>query len=332
MNYLLTILISFIIIYAIYKLYIFASISERIKKLKEEFEDFSICAESINQQIELADELKSSFEIPPKYEIGPDKLPRRKNAKKDWGEDFTVYLTPTGYKYHIKPHCSKNSYPANIANAKNRYGHCLICCRDYHMPDLEWYESYLQYSKELSKLKSLQSDLGKIKNKILTQRETLNNSFFTKMLEWSPAKRIELYTLDRVLETDIETLSTVNIDIAMDDASHQQASNAETINPKSTKKEFAIPDSVAIDKNGLPYVKMREYGYGKRFNAFITKHSDCYHRSKCPSIRFHKKTVIHRYDAMKKYKPCSHCNPINYIDGWYKLYLDSKKDETIRNN
>ncbi|MBE7049337.1 MAG: hypothetical protein E7394_01020 [Ruminococcaceae bacterium] len=86
-----------------------------------------------------------------------------------------------------------------------------------------------------------------------------------------------------------------------------------------------IPDNVSIGMDGLPYIKTREYGYGKRFNAFITKNSDCYHRSKCSTIRFRKKTVMHRYTAMKIYKPCARCKPIDYVDNWYKIYLEQQK-------
>ena len=96
--------------------------------------------------------------------------------------------------------------------------------------------------------------------------------------------------------------------------------------PKYEIISSVIPDGITLDENDLPYVINRKYGYGKQFNAFVTKYSDCYHRSKCPSIRYHKKTVIHRYEAIKKYRPCSFCKPIDHIDGWYKLYLDNKNE------
>lgn len=94
---------------------------------------------------------------------------------------------------------------------------------------------------------------------------------------------------------------------------------------ENPSRDVTIPDNVSIGKDGLPYIKTREFGYGKRFNAFITKNSDCYHRSKCPTIRFRKKTVMHRYTAMKIYKPCARCKPIDYIDNWYQVYLKQKK-------
>lgn len=81
-----------------------------------------------------------------------------------------------------------------------------------------------------------------------------------------------------------------------------------------------LPANTAIDEDGLPYLINREYGYGKLYNAFITESGTHFHRSRCPRISGHKKICIHRYEAVKKYTPCSECNPINYIDEWYLRY------------
>ena len=172
-----------------------------------------------------------------------------------------------------------------------------------------------------------------------------------------------------------------------------------------------IPDGIGIDDNMLPYVINRKYGYGKRFNAFVTPNSRCYHTSKCsyinseytktkrpsdlsiktdPDIRHSRKregqimkdfrrmrageispeefemrydalveqhgviskgenpareievprktadgknekingkSVIHRYVAMTKYAPCSHCKPRCFVDDWYITFMKKNNIE-----
>jgi hypothetical protein len=90
-----------------------------------------------------------------------------------------------------------------------------------------------------------------------------------------------------------------------------------------------IPSDISIDENLLPYVINRQYGYGKRFNAFITPNSNCYHLSRCSALKNKKKTVLHRYIAMNKYKPCSICTPKYLIEDWYIDFL--KKNAIISN-
>ena len=87
--------------------------------------------------------------------------------------------------------------------------------------------------------------------------------------------------------------------------------------PQPTELDMSmIPDGISIDDNMLPYVINREYGYGKRFNAFIPTNGHYYHTGKCPCLRGRSKTVIHRYRAMTKYDPCSHCKPKCFVDDW----------------
>ncbi len=96
--------------------------------------------------------------------------------------------------------------------------------------------------------------------------------------------------------------------------------NVSETNQTTTK----LPSGIALDDENLPYCTNRKYGYGKRFNAFIVPNGECYHISKCPLIKGHHKTVIHRYEAIKKYKPCKYCNPNNQIDNWYTELTASK--------
>lgn len=83
----------------------------------------------------------------------------------------------------------------------------------------------------------------------------------------------------------------------------------------------SLPSNIALNERNLPYCTNKVYGYGKRFNAFVTHGGKYYHRSNCNYLKNKKKTVIHRYDALKSYQPCKHCKPISYIDDWYIDFL-----------
>ena len=88
---------------------------------------------------------------------------------------------------------------------------------------------------------------------------------------------------------------------------------------KRTNGDYDIkcPVGYAIDENGLPYKTNRVYGWGKEYNAFVTEYGKYFHKSNCPTLKGKKKILMHRYNAMKYYMPCSHCHPKDYIDSWY---------------
>jgi hypothetical protein len=91
------------------------------------------------------------------------------------------------------------------------------------------------------------------------------------------------------------------------------------------KQQALIPEGTAIDENGLPYLINRQYGYGRLYNAFVTKSGNHYHRSRCPEILGHKKKCIHRYNAIKSYQPCIRCKPLRHVDDWYLEYIEIEK-------
>ncbi|MEE0896246.1 MAG: YHYH domain-containing protein [Acutalibacteraceae bacterium] len=91
------------------------------------------------------------------------------------------------------------------------------------------------------------------------------------------------------------------------------------------KQQALIPEGTAIDENGLPYLVNRQYGYGRLYNAFVTKSGNHYHRSRCPEILGRKKKCIHRYDAIKSYQPCIRCKPLCHVDDWYLEYIEIEK-------
>lgn len=84
-----------------------------------------------------------------------------------------------------------------------------------------------------------------------------------------------------------------------------------------------IPKTVELERDTLlPRNINREYGYGRRFNAFVDENDlSLYHKSSCPRLKATKKTLVHRYLALCKITPCPQCEPISYIDEWYIDFL-----------
>lgn len=90
-----------------------------------------------------------------------------------------------------------------------------------------------------------------------------------------------------------------------------------------------IPRSVELDKETLlPLPLRRQYGYGKRFNAFVTPSDRVYyHKSSCNKLKSKNKQAIHRYWAVSKLNPCPICNPQSRIDDWYFDFLSTNFQE-----
>lgn len=90
------------------------------------------------------------------------------------------------------------------------------------------------------------------------------------------------------------------------------------ITPVMDLSMFAkIPSGYGIDEEGLPYKTNRYYGWGKEFNVLVTPNGSSFHRSNCKSINGKQKILMHRYNVLKKYKPCKICKPRTDIAKWY---------------
>lgn len=100
----------------------------------------------------------------------------------------------------------------------------------------------------------------------------------------------------------------------------------------TTLNKTMIPKGIAIDENMLPYKTNREYGWGKQFNAFVTDGGTHYHRSRCLKIKNSKRNVLHLYNAIEKYEPCSHCKPQAYVDNWYKDFINANHQNSLYEN
>ena len=101
--------------------------------------------------------------------------------------------------------------------------------------------------------------------------------------------------------------------------------HTETVSTQKQKNTSAIPDGYAIGSDGLPYKTNRQYGWGREFNVFVTNNGEHYHRGRCKIIKTKKRKLMHRYNAIKIYKPCTYCKPKAYIDDWYIKYKGADK-------
>ena len=92
-------------------------------------------------------DLNLTIKIPASYEIGTDNLPRDKNGGSNWGNSFTMYKTTQGKKLHPKYNCCFATEPVHICWYRNRCNFsdllCQKCAWTYTLPDLSWFEKYL---------------------------------------------------------------------------------------------------------------------------------------------------------------------------------------------
>lgn len=91
----------------------------------------------------------------------------------------------------------------------------------------------------------------------------------------------------------------------------------------------SVPNEYGIDESLLPYKKNRKYGWGRKFNVFVTPGGNHYHRSRCSCLKGSSKKLMHVYKAMEKYTPCAHCHPQSFVDTWYNYFL---KDNSVAVN
>ena len=108
--------------------------------------------------------------IPEDCEIGSDKLPKEKGVLNGWGDKFTVYQSRLGNKIHTMYGCCA-AYKSKHVYYFSRYNDldsllCKKCGKNYVVPNMLWYENYLQYSKLLRKVLELPGRMEILKGKI----------------------------------------------------------------------------------------------------------------------------------------------------------------------
>ena len=96
------------------------------------------------------------------FEIGEDNLPKDKKCLEYWGPSFTLYKSEKGTKIHSKFNCCSAVYPIHVYQHLYNIKHfdllCKKCSINYTIPDLSWYEEYLNYQRA----KMLQQEIKKL--------------------------------------------------------------------------------------------------------------------------------------------------------------------------
>jgi hypothetical protein len=130
--------------------------------------------------------------LPIEYSIGSDNLPKEQAAV-GWGDTFTVYTTYGGEKLHCKCGCSNAKIQKHIFNyyKQNNFQSmlCKVCCKQYSVPDLSWYEAYLEYNSLPNKYESTKKTYTTTCKKLSEQHKKCNSSSQRFFIKFSKKKR-----------------------------------------------------------------------------------------------------------------------------------------------
>lgn len=89
--------------------------------------------------------------VPPDIEFDEKGLPFKK-GEDFWGEEFTVYVSPTGKSFHLKRGCSGAKDALHIFYLGGRRP-CYKCARDYLRKEYPWYDKYRNILRQKEKYK-----------------------------------------------------------------------------------------------------------------------------------------------------------------------------------
>ena len=136
-----------------------------LKKYNSALCEFSTALDDLDTlKSKRASQIKLST-IPIGTVIGLDGLPKQ-DGSIFWGKMYTVYKSKKGSKIHSVKGCCSAYYKKHIYDYKNvlidRKCLCKLCCSDYEIPDLTWYENRL-------KLNSLQNEISEKQHKLSQQ-------------------------------------------------------------------------------------------------------------------------------------------------------------------
>ena len=120
----------------------------KINIFDDKINQFYQCRSSLVGVCANISDLTLQLQIPDSYEVGKDNLPKDKDCVSDWGKTFTLYRTDSGLKLHAKYNCCSATKPIHIYYYCGRRNitdsFCNRCARSYAIPDMSWYEVYLE--------------------------------------------------------------------------------------------------------------------------------------------------------------------------------------------
>lgn len=140
-------------------------------------------------------------------------LPAEKGASDRWGEKFTVYLSEKGGKVHIVRGCCSvfnERHIYEISQYKNfYYALCKKCGKNYVVPDMLWYENYLQYSELLREVLELSEKIEVFKWRSVDCKKECYTLVIKFILLFDKHSKEQLKEIDKKLKTTIENNQTL---------------------------------------------------------------------------------------------------------------------------
>lgn len=141
--------------------------------------------------------LSEEVKIPDPYEIGEDNLPKEKDSNYCWGNTFTMYKTDNGKKLHAKYNCCFATKPVHIHWYRNYRDFsnflCLKCARTYTLPDMSWYEKYLECKKLEERQKYKKSKCQNSRKEIEKLHKKCNSTTTKMLIAFSKKNRNALH-------------------------------------------------------------------------------------------------------------------------------------------
>lgn len=141
-------------------------------------------------------DLNLTIKIPDSYEIDTANLPRDKDRNSKWGKSFTMYKTAKGKKLHPKYNCCFATDPVHICWYRNRCNFsdllCSKCAYSYTLPDLSWYDEYMNCQKLKKTQSNKESRCQELCKEIEKLHKKCNSISTTFLIVFSKKNRITL--------------------------------------------------------------------------------------------------------------------------------------------
>lgn len=142
-------------------------------------------------------DLMMKYQIPDLYEIGKDNLPRDKNSGSNWGSSFTMYKTDKGKKLHKTYNCCFATEPVHIYWYRTRCNFsdslCRKCALPYTLPDLSWYEEYLNCQRLKERQSRKERECQDLRKEIETLHKKCNSTINKILIVFSKRNRNALH-------------------------------------------------------------------------------------------------------------------------------------------
>lgn len=91
--------------------------------------------------------IREAAGVPDNIYFTDDDLPYTKGDERKFG-DFTLFITRSGYCFHRKATCQKNTFPIHMFKIIDQYFPCSKCSKDFLIQKPAWYSEYLDLKRK----------------------------------------------------------------------------------------------------------------------------------------------------------------------------------------